>query len=75
MRGEDALFDKFAVSYVGRSDADSVEHVRHTSREDSHSSRDEHAEETPSDTAWENTKTRGVVRASFDAETDTFTSS
>ena len=31
LRGEDALADEFTVSYVGRSDADSVEHVRHTS--------------------------------------------
>ena len=31
LRSEDALFDEFAVSYICRSDADSVEHVRHTS--------------------------------------------
>ena len=75
MRSEDALADEFAVSSVGWCYADSVEYVRHTSREDSHSSRDEHTEETPSDSARKHTETRSIVRTSFDAKTDAFASS
>ena len=75
MRGEDALFDEFAVSYVGRSNANGAKYVRYTSREDSHSCRDEHTEETPSDATREHAETRSIVRTSFDAKANTFASS
>ena len=61
LRREDALADEFAVSSVCRSNTDGIEYVRHTSREDCHSRRDEHAEESPSDGAREYAKARCVV--------------